>query len=62
MDIDKNIKKKLKEEKLTELKIKYYKLELDKTALLAVDDNEGVKELVDRMESIKKAYEAINTL
>lgn len=62
MEIESEIKAQIKQRKLLELKQKYYTLELDKVALETVGDTEGTKEILERMESIKKAYEAINAL
>lgn len=62
MEIEKEIKDKLKQQRLLELKQRYYSLELDKIALETVNDHSGIKDIEQRMKSIEKAYEAINAL
>lgn len=36
-----------------------FSLEMDRTALLAIDDNEGAKNIDTRIEALRKAYSAV---
>jgi len=62
MQIEKEIKDQVKEQKLLHLKIQYATLEMDKVALESVGDTDGAKQIEERMNQIQKAYEAIDAL
>lgn len=52
-------KKSLIEQRLSEYKTKLFSLEMDKTALLAVGDTQGVESIDQRIEAIRKAHNAV---
>jgi hypothetical protein len=62
MQIEKEIKDQVKDQKLLQLKIQYATLEMDKVALESVGDTDGAKQIEERMNNIRKAYEAIDAL
>lgn len=62
MKIEKEIKGPVIEQRLQYYKKRYFELELDKIALLANRDTEGVKEVEEKMRSFKIAYEAIEAI
>lgn len=59
MDMTKEQKEKMIQRRLEEYAAKLFALEMDKTALEAIGDTEGVTNTVQRMESLRKAYEAV---
>lgn len=52
-------KQSLINQRLKEYEIKIYQLEIDKTALLAIGNEEGAKNIDLIIEGVKKSYEAV---
>jgi len=62
LDIDPDLKKRAKANRLQQLQIRYFELEMDRIALEANGDTEGTAETVKRMEAVEKAYRAVESL
>lgn len=62
MNIEKEIKQPMKEQRLQQYKKRYFELELDRIALLANEDKEGATEVEKRMQSVQSAYEAVEAI
>lgn len=52
----------MKKQRLEVLKRRYFELELDKVALEAAGDTEGVEATIKRMTSVQAAYEAVDAI
>ena len=59
MEITVEQKKKMIERRLQEYSSKIFSLEMDRKALEAIGDEEGVKNTDQRLDSLRKAYEAV---
>ena len=62
MTIEPEIKIELKQRKLTQLKQRYFSLQMDLESLRAVGNVEGVETIVIRMENVQKAYDAVEVM
>lgn len=62
MTIEPEIKIELKQRKLTQLKQRYFSLQMDLESLRAVGNIEGVETIVLRMENVQKAYDAVEAM
>lgn len=62
MDIETQIKEELKQRRLTQLKQRYFSLELDLVALEAVGDIKGKEMTIERMANVQRAYEAVEAI
>jgi len=62
MDIEIQIKEELKQRRLTQLKQRYFSLELDLVALEAVGNIKGKEMTIERMANVQKAYEAVEAI
>lgn len=62
MKIEKEIKERAKAQRLQQLKMRYFELEMDRIALEAVGDKEAAALVKERMEGVQKAYKAIEAL
>ena len=62
MDIETQIKEELKQRRLTQLKQRYFSLELDLVALEAVGNIKGKEMTIERMANVQKAYEAVEAI
>jgi hypothetical protein len=60
--IEKEIKEQAKKNRLQQLKMRYFDLEMDKIALEAVGNFEDAKLVAKRMEDLLKAYAAIEAI
>lgn len=55
-------KKKIVEQKLLEYEVKMYVIEIDKVALSAIGDMDGIAQLDMRLESLKLAHAAVKEM
>lgn len=62
MDIETQIKTELKTQRLNQLKRRYFELELDRVGLEANGDINGVEAIVKRMDTVQRAYDAVNAI
>lgn len=62
MQIEKEIKKELKEQRLQQLKRRYYDLELDRLTFAALGNEKDATAIAERQEQIAKAYETIEAV
>lgn len=62
MEIETDLKTQLKTQRLQNLKARYFELELDRVALEANGDTEGTNETAKRMDSVQKAFDAVNAI
>ena len=62
MDIETSIKTELKNQRLNQLKRRYFELELDRIGLEANGDTNGVEAIVKRMDTVQRAYDAVNAI
>lgn len=59
VEITEDQKKNMIERRLSEYTAKIFSFEMDRTALVAIGDEEGIKTTDERIESLRKAYEAV---
>ena len=62
MIIEKEIKEPMIKQRLDVLKRRYFELELDRVALEAAGDTEGVTATIIRMQAVQAAYEAVEAI
>ena len=62
MTIEPEIKIELKQRKLTQLKQRYFSLQMDLESLRAVGNVEGAETIAQRMENVQKAYDAVEAM
>lgn len=62
MELEQSRKDELKKQKLSELKMKYFILKMDKTACEAIGDKEEAKRIEKQMMDFEKAYQAIEVM
>ncbi|MNN75288.1 hypothetical protein D3C81_1915810 [compost metagenome] len=59
MELTVDQKKALIQQRLDMYKQQMFSLEMDKIALHAVNDEEGIKSIDERIEALRKAYKAV---
>lgn len=59
MEIEKELKDKLKQQRLDQYKMQLYSLEMDLVAFTAIGDEEAIRQTKERLEHGRKAYQAV---
>jgi hypothetical protein len=62
MNIDSNIKERAKEQRLTNLKVQYFEFQMNLAAYEANNDQAGIEQTKQQMESCEKSYKAIEAI
>lgn len=62
MDLTKEQKEKMINRRLEEYSAKIFSLEMDLKALVAIGDEEGVNTINKRLDSLRKAYKAVEEM
>lgn len=62
MELTKEQKNKMITRRLEDYSAKIFSLEMDLNALVAIDDKEGIKTTEQRLESLRKAYTAVEVM
>jgi len=62
IDLPAEQRKSMIEQRLVQYKQQVFSLQMDRTALEAIEDTEGIKSIDQRIEAIRKAYSAVERM
>jgi hypothetical protein len=60
--MNQNEKNAMIDARLKQYEQQIFALEIDRTALMAIEDTEGIKGIDQRIESLRKAYKAVEAM